>query len=335
MEQGVVDHLFRCSGKSGYATTTSEAEAVPATTSEAESEAVPATTPTTAVPSEPPVPVVCPENAVSVPREDTADSRSVPGADTCYCSVGFTGPPTGPCTACSDCISVVTFAVTLSMTLVEFDTATREAYVTGVAQSLALARSDVSIGTVMELRLPGRRLLASAIEVKTIATVPKSMAASVAASAVFENLSRSLVLLGIPVGAVSTKTVADPLVTVVDPGTTRETPPISPEALTGIVLSIGLILVCITGAICNAYRSPERAYEDAGNPSTPSHIQQAAMDTRERMASVDTSLQTTGFMESMRYASVPTYTDDYLDESVHIAHGAASAPTYAAMYRSV
>ena len=77
-----------------------------------------------------------------------ANSESSPGSALCYCALGFTGEDRGPCEACSDCTSVVSFTATLDMALIEFTTAKRDAYVAGVAQALSLEASRVAIASV-------------------------------------------------------------------------------------------------------------------------------------------------------------------------------------------
>ena len=99
-----------------------------------------------------------------------ANSGSAAGRALCYCSVDFTGVDGGPCDACSDCTSTVTFTATLAMTLDDFSTARRDAYVAGVAQALSLAASSVAIASVTE-HLARRRLLAASLAVDTTVTV--------------------------------------------------------------------------------------------------------------------------------------------------------------------
>ena len=94
-----------------------------------------------------------------------ANSESSSGSLLCYCSAGFTGNDGGPCDACSDCTSVVTFTANLAMSIAEFSTSSREAYVDGVAEALNVASSSVAIASVAE-QYTRRRLHASALAVR-------------------------------------------------------------------------------------------------------------------------------------------------------------------------
>jgi len=78
-----------------------------------------------------------------------ANSESSAGSALCYCSAGFSGVDGGPCVACSDCTSAISFTATLVMTLTEFTAAKRDTYVAGVAQALSLAPSSVAIASVI------------------------------------------------------------------------------------------------------------------------------------------------------------------------------------------
>ncbi|KAJ1465686.1 kinase-like domain-containing protein [Baffinella frigidus] len=98
------------------------------------------------------------------------------------------------------------------MSITEFSTSSRDAYVNGVAEALDVASSRVAIASVTEQftrrRLPGRGLLASNLLVGTTATVPKDKASFVATAATAENLNTALASSGISVGSVSARTVA-------------------------------------------------------------------------------------------------------------------------------
>jgi hypothetical protein len=92
------------------------------------------------------------------------------------------------------------------MTLDEFDTNVREAYITGVAQALSTQVSNVVIGSVTQAAVL-RRLLTASIDVKTIVTVPRNEAESMATSITTEILSNELGPT-IPVGGISTPVTA-------------------------------------------------------------------------------------------------------------------------------
>jgi hypothetical protein len=135
------------------------------------------------------------------------NSGSSSGSALCYCLTGFPGIDGGPCDACSDCTSAVTFTATLAMTLTEFSTAKRDAYMNGVAKALSVVPSSVAIALVTE-QFTRRRLLASNLLVTTTVTVPQEKASSVAIAATSENLNAALASSDISVGAVSARTVA-------------------------------------------------------------------------------------------------------------------------------
>jgi hypothetical protein len=102
---------------------------------------------------------------------------------------------------------VVTFTANLAMSIAEFSTSSREAYVDGVAEALNVASSSVAIASVAE-QFTRRRLLASALAVATTATVTKDKALSVIEGATAENLNTALASSGISVGTVSARTIA-------------------------------------------------------------------------------------------------------------------------------
>jgi hypothetical protein len=102
-----------------------------------------------------------------------AGSESPEGAASCYCAAGFRSSGYGQCEACEACVSPVTLYATLSMSLSDFDSAKRAAYIAGVARALLLAPSAVAISSVSELG-SRRRLLTSAVVVETTATVTPS-----------------------------------------------------------------------------------------------------------------------------------------------------------------
>ena len=97
--------------------------------------------------------------------------------------------------------STVTFTASLQMTLAEFNSTVRDAYVNGVALALSIQVYDVAIGTVTEV-VARRRLLTTSIEVETILTVPSSEAETMANLTTTDSLSVGLGP-GIPVGDVS------------------------------------------------------------------------------------------------------------------------------------
>jgi hypothetical protein len=172
-----------------------------------------------------------------------ANSESSTGSVLCYCSAGFTGIDGGPCEACSDCTSAVTFTVTLAMSIADFGSSEREAYVNGVAEAVSVASSTVAIASVTE-HFTRRRLLASTLEVETTVTVSQDKAVSVFFAA--KNLileARDFQIEGVDVSAsgaaavTTTPTPAAPATasppasttpTVSTPGV-EETSPVHPE----------------------------------------------------------------------------------------------------------
>ncbi|KAJ1476585.1 hypothetical protein T484DRAFT_3088278 [Baffinella frigidus] len=194
-----------------------------------------------------------------------SNSESASGSALCYCSVGFTGADGGPCVACSDCTSAVTFTGTLAITLSEFNTAKRAAYVAGVAQALSVASSSVAITSVTE-QLSRRRLLAASVAVETQVTVSKAKAAGVAAAATSENLNRALASSGISFAAVSAPALAaaapsgvnsigvpspgDTSASVRPPGDTTPTPAAESGSSTALIAgaAAGGALVLLVGA---------------------------------------------------------------------------------------
>jgi hypothetical protein len=169
--------------------------------------------PTSPMPSSPEIAPIIPDitpmptPVVVAPVQTTnCPPNSFSRNNVCYCFAGYEGPNGGPCIPCYACTSVVSFTVTLSMSLSEFDEVTRAIYVEGVAETLSLAESMVRIGTVSE-NSAARRLLASTIAVETIATVPSDRAESSAAAATFEKLNNVFTSSGISVGSVSDKII--------------------------------------------------------------------------------------------------------------------------------
>jgi alpha-tubulin suppressor-like RCC1 family protein len=142
-----------------------------------------------------------------------ANSESVTGSSACYCSVGFSrNDAGGACVACSNCESAVTFTASLAMTFAAFDRWKRDLYVAGVARSLSLAPSAVSIASV-EQQLPRRSLRRrqESVAVETVARVSKEQVSAVVAAVTAEKLNPSLAAWGMVVDSVSVPTIGSAL----------------------------------------------------------------------------------------------------------------------------
>ena len=99
-------------------------------------------------------------------------------------------------------IAKVTFKATLSMSSAAFTADKQRVYLQGVANALAVSISDMSIGEIIEIQVR-RRLLATSIEVETIALVPEENAQSVSSSVTSENINAQLASAGMGVQAIS------------------------------------------------------------------------------------------------------------------------------------
>ena len=123
-------------------------------------------------------------------------------------------------------LSTVTFTVTLQLTLAEFNSTVREAYIEGVATALSTQVSNVAIGAVTEV-VARRRLLSTSIEVETVVTVPSTEAESLANATTAENLNAGLGP-SIEVGDVSAPVVETVMSTTTPPPSPPYVPPAAP-----------------------------------------------------------------------------------------------------------
>lgn len=115
-------------------------------------------------------------------------------------------------------IAKVTFKATLSMSSAAFTADKQRVYLQGVANALAVSISDMSIGEIIEIQVR-RRLLATSIEVETIALVPEENAQSVSSSVTSENINAQLASAGMGVQAIS-----PPVMEIVIPETVEPEP---------------------------------------------------------------------------------------------------------------
>jgi hypothetical protein len=120
----------------------------------------------------------------------------------------------------SDPVTKVVFKAKLLMSLTDFTPDIRNTYANGVAMALSVSVSTISIGSVVEIQ-GGRRLLATSIEVETIATIPSEIAESTASAVTTDNIHAQLASSSISVGSIS-----EPALEVVIP----ETPTPQPNA---------------------------------------------------------------------------------------------------------
>jgi len=182
----------------------------------------------------------------------------------------------------------------MAMTTTEFDEVARDVYLTGVAQTLSVEKSSMTIGSVTE-KTSRRRLLASTIEVETIATVPSDMAMATAAFATFEHLNRAFTSSSVSVGAVSSRRVVAQVGPVVH-YTTDPTPRQPYDASSTITVSVlcAIIAAALFVVAC-VYRFGRcRKAGPADTRYTPQGI------GRPRSLSLDqSSLQVAGFVENM------------------------------------
>jgi hypothetical protein len=209
----------------------------------------------------------------------------------CYCSTGFTGVVGGPCRACSNCISVVSFMVTMAMTTTDFNLVVRDVYVTGVAQTLSTETSSVTIGSVTE-KISHRRLLTTSIEVETIVMVSKDRASSVVEAATFENFSRAFMSSGISIGVVSEKIVVDYIDMVAETPHPQSRAPKDYSLVIAIVCAITAVLIFIGVGFVKSrwYRTPNSQGTVCNNQT----LFESNMST-----DADHTLQISAFMDNM------------------------------------
>ena len=159
---------------------------------------------------------ICPENfycdeltSTPCPKFSKSPAASSERAD-CVCNQGLVTLASGECEP-QFVVTRVHFRAAVAITTAQFDTAERNTYKSGVAQSLSVPVDTVTIGSVRGFQTTNRRLLSTSIAIETIITVvrhgrvdPETAADAIVQAATLSNLNAALDPHGLSINEMTT-----------------------------------------------------------------------------------------------------------------------------------